>query len=180
LTSTERVELIGTDGNTRLLESVGRGVYKISKVPFGDYYLRVDPGSLHAGGSRYFQVNKPHINVILGLPFLLAHGGFSEKHLSGAVDPRLLKKGRTWVKIVSLYSDFIREAMVNDSGFFYFDSIPTGSYLLLVFNNGVVCESKLLDVNLIGRSQVLSGELGKRCIDGTRLGDVWQMDPNCR
>ena len=95
LTSTERVELIGTDGNTRLLESVGRGVYKISKVPFGEYYLRVDPGSLHAGGSRHFQANEPYVNVILGLPFLLAHGGFPEKHLSGAVDPRLLKKGRT-------------------------------------------------------------------------------------
>ncbi len=53
-----------------------------------------------------------------------------------------------WVRLVGIYLDVNRTAKVDGAGAFMIDKVPTGRYMIMVFANGVLKDSRSIDVRI--------------------------------
>jgi hypothetical protein len=134
--------------NSRLRSTTG----DFQQVLYGAYLLEVDaPGFIRF--SRQIDVNdeRQWISAALQVGSL---GGRDTFDLAGEVGPPAHKKDHISIKLVSIFSDLIREAAVRSDGTFKFPDVPGNTYVLFTLRGAEVCDTRTHAVTY--RSQKVS------------------------
>lgn len=106
------------------------------KLPYGTYVIRGN-ASLHHGIEHRFVLHEPRLLLTIALPF--RDPGESPWVYAPPLKVRIQNApsntGRLWVRLLSLFGTFTKEATVEQSGEVSVNEIPYGDYLVLVFQD---------------------------------------------
>jgi hypothetical protein len=125
------------------------------KIPYGDYDLKVSSGYGFAPAQRRVRVNTSDVPVIVGLPLGIMETPIDRDVVGNVRGIR--SDGSRRIKLVSPYSDVIKETRLDSRGGFKLKHVPFGDYQWTVERNGqgcgtgalrVIYEDKRLDVEL--------------------------------
>lgn len=104
-------------------------------IPYGTYTIR-GRASLHEQFERRVILNESRMLVLVAFPFV--HYGESSQRQTpvlGHVENLPTSAGVNWVRIVSVFGELAREALVDAKGNFEVSEVPYGDYLILVFHD---------------------------------------------
>lgn len=107
-------------------------------LPYGTYRVR-GTASMHVTFDRRLVVQSPKQLFLVAFSFRL-HGEMAVLHtpLIGRVQNAPSGAGRLWVRVLSVFGSFAREAEIDPNGKFEIDSVPYGDYLVMVFRDFAV------------------------------------------
>jgi hypothetical protein len=146
-----------TDGLVRVKSTDG----DIVTLPYGSYVVRV-AASLHHPSERKFLIKEPRLLVAVALSFRdpgespWVYGPPQKVR----INPPSVERGRLWIRFVSLFGVFMKEATVNPSGAATMSEVPYGDYVVLVFHDSLLL--KTLHFRRTLREETCSIELGER------------------
>ncbi len=66
--------------------------------------------------------------------------------LSAHFKSQTIQTGLTWAKVVSLFGDTIIESRVDRDGRFSFKGMPTGKYILMIFDDDILKHHSFVDI----------------------------------
>jgi hypothetical protein len=113
-------------------------------IPYGEYDLDVLAGLGFASARRTVQVNRSDVWVIMSLPTASVESQ-DARDVNGRITG-ISRDGLRWVKLVSVYSEFVHETRLDSQGRFRFTNVPFGSYAVIVIKDRRVCDFRLVEV----------------------------------
>jgi len=114
----------------------------IVTLPYGSYVVRVT-ASLHHPSERNLLVKEPRLLVSVALSFRdpgespWVYGPPQKVR----VNPPSVERARRWIRFVSLFGVFMKEAIVNPSGEATMSEVPYGDYVVLVFDDSLLIKT---------------------------------------
>lgn len=127
------IEIIGDPSLRKVLREAGD-----VQLPYGTYRVR-GRASLHHPFERRLVVQSPKLLLLVAFSFRdPGESPVLHTSLIGRVKNVPSGSGRLWVRVLSVFSSFAREAEINQDDTFEIDSVPYGDYLVMVLRDFTV------------------------------------------
>lgn len=128
-----------TESVIRQIDGNWRGTFdntlSVKHVPYGTYEVVVRPFGFETT-TRYFEVNEPNVWLAVSVEV----GRIFERPrpmVQGKVMPPPPRGAAVWIKLVSVFSGFVAEVLVDASGAFVFNRLPhSGPHVLIAVRQG--------------------------------------------
>jgi hypothetical protein len=127
------IEIIGDPSLRKVLREAGD-----VQLPYGTYRIR-GRASLHHPFERRLVVQSPKLLLLVAFSFRdPGESPVLHTSLIGRVKNVPSGSGRLWVRVLSVFGSFAREAEISQDDTFEIDSVPYGDYLVMVLRDFTV------------------------------------------
>lgn len=119
--------------------------YNASGVPYGSYRLRVRVAGF-ATAEEPFHLQVADAFLTVALEVSPPEGPPERGTVAGSLAPKSEGFETCWVRITGTFMRFVSDARVTKSGYFLFEDVPLGTYVLMVFRDNTLIQTSQMEV----------------------------------